>query len=243
MRAAHRILVVEPSRSSSEEIATHLRQDGHHVTVVHRGESALDAIAAARPALAIVDATLPDTTGTELLRRLRDGGRSARLPVIVLSERDDEVDRVVAFELGADDYIVRPCSMRELALRVRAILRRTREPAPHRRRDHLRLGPLDIDVPRHRATVDDRPLPLTPLEFRLLTHLASRAGRVQSREALLEEVWGQDGDAVTRAVDTSIKRLRRKLGPAGAWIETVRGVGYRMRDTPPPGALPDELCG
>jgi len=230
MPAAHRILVVDQSPSSSDEIAAWLRQDGHAVEVVQRGAAALEAIAESRPALAIVDTALPDISGTELLRTLRDGKGPSQLPVIVMSEADDEVDRVVAFELGADDYIVRPFSLRELALRVRAILRRTGQRPRGRHRDVLRVGPIELDIPRHRATVVGRAVGLTPLEFRLLAHLAERAGRVQTRESLLEEVWRQNGDSVTRAVDTSIKRLRRKLGTGGDWIETVRGVGYRMRD-------------
>lgn len=243
-----RILVVHRSRTAGQQIAHALRLEGHDVAIVERAATALQTMAEAAPALAIVDNALPDILGTELLRTLREGERWPTVPVIVTSDRDDEVDRVIAFELGADDFLVEPFSLRELTLRVRAILRRTAGGGRTRRREVVRVGPITLDIPRHLVTVDRRAVSLTPLEFRLLSHLASRAGRVQTREALLEDVWRQDGEGVTRAVDTSIKRLRRKLGRGGDWIETVRGVGYRMRDTPPrPAARADgsekERCG
>lgn len=230
MPSEHPILVVEPSEMLAEEIATHLRLDGHRVAVASTGGGALAMLEREGVALVLSEVALPDLDGAELLRRVRRDPRRKEVPVVLASERGDEIDRVVAFELGADDYIVKPFSLRELALRIRAILRRARPGLRDRTPDVLVVGPVRLDVSRHQATVDGRAIALTPLEFRLLSHLASRPGRVHTREALLERVWHQPGEAVTRAVDTSIKRLRRKLGPAGDWIETVRGVGYRLRD-------------
>ena len=152
--------------------------------------------------------------------------QTIRLPVIMLTARTDEVDRVVGFEVGADDYVPKPFSPRELVLRVEAILRRT-IPAVEVGPQVIALGDLVIDVPAHRVEVKGEEILLTALEFRLLLDLASRAGRVQSRDALLERVWGYSPDVETRTVDTHVKRLREKLGAGAAHIETVRGVGYR----------------
>ncbi|MDH4281581.1 MAG: response regulator transcription factor, partial [Myxococcales bacterium] len=154
-------------------------------------------------------------------------GQTVRLPVIMLTARSDEVDRVVGFEVGADDYVPKPFSPRELVLRVEAILRRTIPAAETEGPQVISLGDLVIDVPAHRVEVQGEEVLLTALEFRLLLDLASRAGRVQSRDALLERVWGYAPNVETRTVDTHVKRLREKLGAGAANIETVRGVGYR----------------
>jgi two-component system phosphate regulon response regulator PhoB len=170
---------------------------------------------------------LPDISGLEVCRRLRRNAQTIRLPVIMLTARNDEVDRVVGFEVGADDYVPKPFSPRELVLRVDAILRRTVAPQEVGGPQVIALGDLVIDVPAHRVAVQGQEIPLTALEFRLLLDLASRAGRVQSRDALLERVWGYSPNVETRTVDTHVKRLREKLGPGAEQIETVRGVGYR----------------
>lgn len=223
-----RILLVEPAREIADEIALHLRLEGRVVVVCGTAAEALSEIARGGVSLVISEQVLPDMTGLELLRRVRDHASNASTPIMITAERDDEVERVVAFELGADDFVAKPFSVRELALRVRAILRRAR-PSPGRRQDVIILGPLSIDVSRHRAMVEGREVSLTRREMRLLVHLAGDAGRVHTREALLERVWRNRAADGSRAVDTAIKRLRRKLGPAGGWIETVRGVGYRVR--------------
>jgi len=162
-----------------------------------------------------------------VVRRLRRNPQTIRLPVIMLTARNDEVDRVVGFEVGADDYVPKPFSPRELVLRVDAILRRTTASAEVGGPQVIALGELVIDVPAHRVEVQGREILLTALEFRLLLDLASRAGRVQSRDSLLERVWGYSPNVETRTVDTHVKRLREKLGAGADQIETVRGVGYR----------------
>jgi two-component system phosphate regulon response regulator PhoB len=222
-----RILVVEDEADLAELVAFNLRGAGHDVTVAHDGQSALAEINRAQPDLVVLDVMLPDLSGIEVCRRLRRSPETVRLPVIMLTARSDEVDRVVGFEVGADDYVPKPFSPRELVLRVEAILRRTIPRGDTEGPQEIVLGDLVIDVPAHRVEVREQEVLLTALEFRLLLDLASRAGRVQSRDALLERVWGYSPDVETRTVDTHVKRLREKLGVGAARIETVRGVGYR----------------
>jgi two-component system phosphate regulon response regulator PhoB len=222
-----RILVVEDEADLAELVAFNLRGAGHEVSVAHDGNTALAEIQRGQPDLLVLDVMLPDVSGIEICRRLRRSAETVRLPVIMLTARSDEVDRVVGFEVGADDYVAKPFSPRELVLRVEAILRRTAPVAETEGPQLITLGNLVIDVPGHRVEVEGSEVLLTALEFRLLLDLASRAGRVQSRDALLERVWGYSPNAETRTVDTHVKRLREKLGVGAAQIETVRGVGYR----------------
>jgi two-component system phosphate regulon response regulator PhoB len=165
---------------------------------------------------------------TEVLKRVREQPETRIKPVILVSGRDDEIDRVLAFELGADDFVSKPYSPRELALRLRAVLRRTQS-QPEPPLEHLHLNRLTIDMPGHEVTVDGEVVGLTALEFKLLVDLARHRGFVRSREALLETVWHQPAGIETRTVDTHVKRLREKLGDVGRDIETVRGVGYRVK--------------
>jgi two-component system phosphate regulon response regulator PhoB len=192
------------------------------------GRAALDALRRRRPDLLILDLMLPDVSGTELCRRLRADSEFASLPVLMLTAKADEVDRVVGFELGADDYVTKPFSPRELALRVAALLRRSH--ATEDPRAVLDHGPLRLDPARHRCWVNDGEISLTAKEFDLLQGLMTRPGRVFSREVLLELVWGSDITVTVRTIDTHLKRLREKLGAAGELIETVRGVGYRFAE-------------
>lgn len=222
-----RILVVEDEPDLAELVALNLRSAGHEVTVSHDGGTALAEIQRSQPDLLVLDVMLPDISGIEVCRRLRRSPQTVRLPVIMLTARSDEVDRVVGFEVGADDYVPKPFSPRELILRVEAILRRTVTAPETEGPQVITLGSLVIDVPAHRVEVEGQEVLLTALEFRLLLDLASRAGRVQSRDALLERVWGYSPNVETRTVDTHVKRLREKLGAGAAHIETVRGVGYR----------------
>jgi len=222
-----RILVVEDETDLAELVAFNLRGAGHDVTVAHDGSTALAEIQQNQPDLLVLDVMLPDISGLEVCRRLRRSPHTVRLPVIMLTARTDEVDRVVGFEVGADDYVPKPFSPRELVLRVEAILRRTVPTAQADGPQVIALGDLVIDVPAHRVEVEGEEILLTALEFKLLLDLASRVGRVQSRDALLERVWGYSPDAETRTVDTHVKRLREKLGGGAVHIETVRGVGYR----------------
>ncbi len=223
-----RILVVEDEADLAELVAFNLKQAGHVVATASSGATALAEIRRQRPDLVVLDVMLPDITGLEVCRRLRRDESTARLPVLMLTAKGEEVDRVVGFEVGADDYVLKPFSPRELLLRIEAILRRMggQENAGPQA---ISVGNLLIDVPGHRVLVDDEEISLTALEFRLLLDLAKRRGRVQSRNALLERVWGYAPGIETRTVDTHVKRLREKLGDVSNYIETVRGVGYRMR--------------
>ncbi len=222
-----RILVVEDEVDLADLVAFNLRGEGHEVTVALDGNTALAEIQRGRPDLVVLDVMLPDISGIEVCRRLRRQRETVRLPVIMLTAKTDEVDRVVGFEVGADDYVTKPFSPRELVLRVEAILRRTIPNADVEGPQVITLGAVLIDVPAHRVEVLGEEVLLTALEFRLLLDLATRAGRVQSRDALLERVWGYAPNVETRTVDTHVKRLREKLGAGAKQIETVRGVGYR----------------
>jgi two-component system phosphate regulon response regulator PhoB len=222
------VLVVDDERDLVSLLDFNLRQSGFETTLAYAGEEALGAARRRPPDLVLLDLMLPDMSGTEVCRQLKSDPRTRSVPVIVLTARGEELDRVVGFELGADDYVVKPFSVRELILRVKAVLRR----AGQQRSDKpvTEVGPVRIDVDAHRAWVRGEPLDLTPLEFKLLSTLVTRAGRVQSRERLLADVWEMSSELETRTVDTHVKRLREKLGPARDMLETVRGVGYRLLD-------------
>ena len=224
------ILIVEDEQDLLDTLEFNLQREGYATRRAASGRAGLEA-AALEPApdLVLLDLMLPDIPGTEVCRQLRGSERTRRVPVIMLTARGDELDRVVGFEVGADDYVTKPFSVRELLLRVRAILRRAGGPAedaPPR----LQTGALEIDVSSHRVWVGDEEVRLTALEFRLLSTLLSRAGRVQTRDTLLADVWGMHAGLTTRTVDTHVTRLRKKLGEVGNYIETLRGVGYRFRD-------------
>jgi len=181
------------------------------------------------PDLVLLDLMLPDIPGTELCRQIKGDPRTKHLPVVMLTAKGEEVDRVVGFEIGADDYVTKPFSVRELILRLKAVLRRS-GPGKTAERPPESVGPIRVDVDAHRAFVDGAEIALTPLEFKLLTTLMARLGRVQSREQLLEDVWEMSSEVETRTVDTHVKRLREKLGSGRDLLETVRGIGYRLVD-------------
>lgn len=226
------ILVVEDEADLAELVAFNLEQAGHAVQTAGTGAEALALADGSSTNLVLLDVMLPDMTGIEVCRRLRRSDATRGLPVIMLTAKGEEVDRVVGFEVGADDYVVKPFSPRELVLRVEAVLRRSgTADVSDEKGDVLRIGTLTIDIPKYEVLVDDEIIPLTALEFRLLCDLASRKGRVQSRDALLERVWGYAPGVETRTVDTHVKRLREKLGNAASYVETVRGVGYRLSET------------
>jgi len=222
------VLIVEDEPDLAELVRFHLAQAGFAVEVAHSGRAGLDAIRRARPALVVLDLMLPDLSGTDVCREVRSDPKLRELPILMLTARGDEVDRVVGFELGADDYVTKPFSPRELVLRVRAILRRA-EGEPQQT-SVLRRGALQLDAERHRCTVDGEAIELTAKEFRLLEVLMSRPGHVMTRQRLLDDVWGSDITVTERTIDTHLKRLREKLGVAGDSIETVRGVGYRLAE-------------
>ena len=222
------VLIVDDERDLAELLDFNLRAAGFSTRVAPTGEAALAAAREQRTDLVLLDLMLPDMSGVEVCRQLRAATDTRDLLIVMLTAKGEEADRVRGFEVGADDYVTKPFSVRELVLRLKAILRRgapTRDAATP-----LALGPLLLDIAAHRFYVDSKEVALTALEFRLLEHLLSRAGRVQSREQLLEEVWGLSSGLETRTIDTHVMRLRDKLGSARAYLETVRGVGYRIVD-------------
>lgn len=227
--ASGTILVVDDEQDVVENLEFNLRQEGFRTRRALTGKEALElAVLQPVPDLVLLDFMLPDIAGTEVCRRLRADPRTSAIPVLMLTARTEEVDRIIGFQAGADDYVSKPFSVRELLLRVRAILKRA-APASTQEKLPLALERLRVDSAAHRVWVDDEEVILTALEFRLLLALVERAGRVQSRETLLTDVWGLMSGMTTRTVDTHMTRLRKKLGVAGSYIETLRGVGYRFR--------------
>jgi len=220
-----RILVVEDEQDLSLLLEYNLKLDGHDPEIVRTGAAAVSHYRTAKPDLVLLDLMLPDISGSEVARLMRESDPRP-VPIIIVTARGEESDRIKGLELGAEDYIVKPFSVKELLLRVKNVLRRATEPASAL--SILRRGEIDLDVDRHEVRVRSSPVVLTALEFRLLKTFLERPGRVQTRETLLSDVWGIDADITTRTVDTHIKRLREKLGPAGDIIETIRGVGYKL---------------
>jgi two-component system phosphate regulon response regulator PhoB len=221
------VLVVEDEPDIRSLIAHHLERDGFRCRTAGNGGDALAAVRAAAPDLIVLDVMLPGMDGLEVCRRLRADATSATVPIIMLTAKADEVDRVVGLELGADDYVVKPFSPKELVARVRAVLRRARPVEGGR---PLAAGGIALDAARHQVTVGGVPVALTPKEFELLQALMESAGRVLSREHLLNRVWGYArADAIeSRTVDVHVRRLRAKLGAASARITTVKTIGYRF---------------
>ena len=227
-----RILIVEDEKDLQEVLAYNLRQAGHTPILAADGREALAAIEAQPPDLVLLDLMLPDMSGTDVCRALKSDAATRHIPVVMLTAKGEEIDRVVGFELGADDYVVKPYSMRELTLRVQAILRRRTAPTDGPA-GLTAFGRLRVDREAHRVWVDGAEVALTALELRLLCTLYERRSRVQSRSVLLDDVWSVSGENATRTVDTHVKRLREKLGPVGSYIETIRGIGYRFVGAPP----------
>jgi two-component system phosphate regulon response regulator PhoB len=227
-----RILLIEDEPDIAEVLQYNLEKEGFAVETAHRGDSGLDAIRRSAPDLVLLDLMLPGMDGLELTRLLKRDGGTSRVPIVMLTARGEEVDRIVGLELGADDYISKPFSPREVVLRVKAVLRR-HLPEPDADSDieseRLEVGGIQLDVAGHQLRIGGEEIPLTATEFRLLRLLIERAGRVQTRGQLLTDVWGYAEDIDSRTVDTHIRRLRRKLGPEAERIETVIGVGYRLR--------------
>ena len=220
-----RILVVDDEPDAVELVAFNLKAAGFEVVTAEDGAEALRKARSHVPHLVVLDLMLPEIDGLEVCKLLRRDPATARIPILMLTAKAAEVDRVLGLELGAEDYVTKPFSPRELVLRIKKILARVE--GPQTRAQQIVLGEMVIDVPRHLVTVSGRPVELTATEFKLLRLLAERAGRVQTREALLQEVWEYDTAIDTRTVDTHMRRLREKLGPAAQHLDTVRGVGYR----------------
>ena len=229
--AAKRILLVEDDESIAMGLEMNLSAEGYEIIVARDGEEGLDLARRGGLELIILDVMLPKMNGFEVLRHVRQA--RVDTPVMMLSARGAEMDKVMGLELGAEDYVTKPFSVRELMLRVQAILRRTTGPRVVGDASQMfAFGTLRVDRAAHRVWVQDEEVELTALEFRLLLTLADRRNRVQTRAVLLDDVWGIKVDVATRTVDTHVKRLREKIGVAGEYIETVRGVGYRFAESP-----------
>ena len=221
-----KILVVDDEPDTVEMIEVNLKAHGYEVLSAGGGEEALQKARAALPDLILLDIMLPEVDGMEVCKILRRDPRTSGIPIVMLTAKAGEIDRVLGLELGADDYVTKPFSPRELVLRVKRLLRSG--PAPEEKCDHLVWKELSIDLLRHVVSLKGKPVDLTATEFKLLTVLAQRRGRVQSRERLLHDVWEYDTLIDTRTVDTHMRRLREKLGSAAKYLDTVRGVGYRF---------------
>lgn len=230
------ILLVEDESDLVQTLRYRLEKEGYQVSASLTGQGGLDlARGAERPDLILLDLMLPDLPGTEVCRQLRADKDTRTIPVLMLTAKGEEIDRVVGFEVGADDYMAKPFSMRELLLRIRAILRRSKgRGGSSSGVPSLSFGPIKVDEAARQVWIDGQEAILTMIEFNLLLHFLNNKGQVQTRDELLAEVWGYREGVSSRTVDTHVKRLRAKIGEAGAFIETLRGVGYRFRRQPPP---------
>ena len=224
-----RVLIVDDEADLASLVDFNLKQEGHETFVAHTGAEAITLARVRKPDVVVLDLMLPDISGKEVCRRLRADPVTRDVAILMLTARGEEGDRVAGFEVGADDYVTKPFSPRELTLRIRALLRRALiEP----RGTVIKVGQLTVDTTAHRAWAGGEELELTALEFKLLLQFVSQPGKLQSRERLLADVWGITSPVETRTVDTHVMRLREKLGSAREQIETVRGAGYRLGGEP-----------
>jgi two-component system, OmpR family, phosphate regulon response regulator PhoB len=223
------VLVIEDNSDIVEILRYNLGQAGHQVRVAATGREGLRLAREEPPDLVLLDLMLPDLPGTSVCKQLKSDAVTRATRVIIVSAKGEEIDRVVGFELGADDYVVKPFSMRELVLRIQAVLGRAKATEPA---SLIVFGALRVDRDAHRVWVDGQEIPLTALELKLLVTLYDLQNRVQSRQQILADVWGIESDIELRTVDTHMKRLREKLGSAGRYLQTVRGVGYRFSAEP-----------
>jgi len=223
-----KVLVVDDEPDIIELVKFNLQHAGFEVVAAESGDEALQKVRSASPDLVILDVMLPEVDGLEVCKLLRRDAATARLPIIMLTAKAGEVDRILGLEIGADDYLTKPFSPRELVLRVKKLLQRSQEETTAR--DRYEAGILAVDISKHAVTVRGRAVELTATEFKLLALLMQRRGRVQSRDQLLQEVWGYESMVDTRTVDTHMRRLREKLGDAAMYLETVRNVGYRFAE-------------
>ena len=225
--AGKKILIVEDERDVLDLLALHLRKAGFTISTTTDGAAGLQKARSEKPAFIILDLMLPKMPGLEICKILKSDPATHQIPIMMLTAKAEEIDRIVGLEFGADDYVTKPFSPREVVLRIRAIMRRadTKEAE-----EHLAVGAIAIDAARHEVSVNGKQVNLTSLEFKLLRTLMERRGRVQARDRLLNDVWGYETVINTRTVDTHMRRLRRKLGKAAHVIESVRGFGYRLRE-------------
>ena len=227
----HKILVVDDEADVIDLLVMNLRAAGFLVVAVEDGATALAKARSEAPSLIILDLMLPGMSGLEICKVLKGDVATRQIPIIMLTAKGEEVDKIVGLELGADDYVTKPFSPRELILRVNRSLRRGKDKAPSV--EKLAIGDIVLDHTRHEVLVKNQAVDLTATEFRLLALLMERRGRVQGRDRLLNDVWGYESIIDTRTVDTHVRRLREKLGAQATYIETVRGVGYRISESEP----------
>ena len=228
---SHKILIIEDEPDIRKTLEYNISREGYKVVCASSLSKGKEQINSSDFSLILLDLMLPDGSGLDLCREIKSDKEKSSTPIIILTAKDDEVDKVVGFELGADDYVTKPFSVRELILRIKAVLKRGTE-----KKETLEVqrqfGELTMDIDSHEVFVNNEQIILTALEFRLLRQLVDRRGRVQSRDQLLSDVWGYSAEVTTRTVDTHIKRLREKLGTMGKYVQTIRGVGYKFSRTP-----------
>tara|TARA_Y100000590_G_scaffold148745_1_gene170869 strand:+ start:2509 stop:3207 length:699 start_codon:yes stop_codon:yes gene_type:complete len=222
------IYIVEDEPDIRETLAYNLSQEGFKVSEFSDAESCLNKIQKKKPDLLLLDLMLPGMSGLDLCKEIRADINLKNLAIIMLTAKGEEVDRIIGFELGADDYVTKPFSVRELILRVKVILKKQTESVESD--ESIEFGPIKLNLDAHEVLINNDEIVLTALEFKLLKHLIKRRGRVQTRDQLLGDVWGYSSEVTTRTVDTHIKRLREKLGTVGDYIQTIRGVGYRLNN-------------
>ena len=224
----HRIFIVEDEPDLRDTLSFNFENEGFNVSSFPDGEKCLTSIKKNKPDLIILDLMLPGINGLDVCREIRSEEENNDVSIIMLTAKGEEIDRIVGFELGADDYVTKPFSVRELILRVKVLLKKRSDNQSAEK--ILEYGPVKMNLDAHSVLVDDIDVVLTALEFKLLKHLLKRRGRVQTRDQLLGDVWGYSSEVTTRTVDTHIKRLREKLGSTGDLIQTIRGVGYRFNN-------------
>ena len=222
------IYIVEDEPDIRETLAYNLSQEGFKVSEFSDAESCLNKIQKKKPDLLLLDLMLPGMSGLDLCKEIRADINLKNLAIIMLTAKGEEVDRIIGFELGADDYVTKPFSVRELILRVKVILKKQTESVESD--ESIEFGPIKLNLDAHEVLINNDEIVLTALEFKLLEHLIRRRGRVKTRDQLLSDVWGYSSEVTTRTVDTHIKRLREKLGTVGDYIQTIRGVGYRLNN-------------
>ena len=224
----HKVFIVEDEPDLRDTLQYNLENEGFSVEAFSNGEDFLSSVDKNKPNLVILDLMLPGVSGLDVCRELRSNENYDGIGIVMLTAKSEEIDRIVGFELGADDYVTKPFSVRELILRVKVLLKKRTDDGANEQ--ILEFGPILMNLDAHEVSIDGKIVNLTALEFKLLKHLLKRKGRVQTRDQLLGDVWGYSSEVTTRTVDTHIKRLREKLGEPGDLIQTIRGVGYRFNN-------------
>lgn len=228
MTMTNKVFIVEDEPDLRDTLKYNFENEGFLVESFANGESFIDFIEKKKPNLVVLDLMLPGLSGLDVCRELRSKDKYDDISIIMLTAKSEEIDRIVGFELGADDYVTKPFSVRELILRVKVLLKKRADNSSDEQ--ILEFGPISMNLEAHDVSINGESILLTALEFKLLKHLLKRKGRVQTRDQLLGDVWGYSAEVTTRTVDTHIKRLREKLGKPGDFIQTIRGVGYRFNN-------------